>query len=1229
MVEKFTGTGFNANALNLDFLRDQEGNPLKTPNSFLVLHNPVRQKCNDIIDQIQNILAGNIAFSTVKVGNQTIHEADITNWNTVFGNNHNHSNKNNLDTINQNLGSGNSPNFAGLTVNSNIVWHAGNDGAGSGLDADLLEGQQGSYYLNTTNITEGSKLFYTDTRALAAITGGASTIKTSNLTVSMALVSDASGKVAAHGTVSSTELGYLDGVTSNLQTQLNSKENTISAGTTSQYWRGDKTWQTINTSVVTEGTNLYYTDARARASITGGASTIVTSNLAVSMALVSDASGKVAAHGTVSSTELGYLDGATSNLQTQVNAKENTISVGTTSQYWRGDKTWQTLNTSAVAEGTNLYYTDARARASITGGASTIVTSNLAASMALISDASGKVAAHGTVSSTELGYLDGITSSIQTQLNNKATKAGYTATNKGPGWYRIASRGTVADGSSDGGRASALFTIGIAASGYYHESVSFFAGIQYTVEPTINVIDRTNLGIYVGLSKIRLVYGTTYEGVALEVYLNPTQVSYINTVAFEMIQNVVPNGWTAVNWEAGNIPAGHTSLEFDISNVKTGIKTDTIEYILSKTGAITGLTSLNVAGSLLSKTTDNFSIINQTGSNAIRLYDDGKALFASANAKDLVIQASGGANISTYGNFVPAINNSYDLGSSSYKYKNLYMAGDVQANKGNFLDDITINKATGNSSFQWQSASSTKMQMYYDVTNTQGYWQNLTSNCYMALKDDGEVLIESKSTKDIKLVAAQNVNIQTGGLSFAGTQVISSSRVGSFLNGTKIESSNVTADLLINAPTSYNTALRLQEQGATKIQVDYIAASDFGRVINAAYSQGLTLYDNGKSILSSLNSQDIELTPPSGAAVNITAGSLEMAGTTVIDSTRKGLFNGLINSSVMRTTASSTDAWYRDLANYTYNSGNISGSIIIQTNVPFSQADMVSIRLVGYDYTSTYDSLIDITIGGYAYTTNLLIREAYISIGKRKLSVRAANKTADGKLALIIGETTDVFSYPKLKVDSAMLGYNSTETAAAGWTITISNDLSAYSNLTYLHEGSAYVLKSTNSNIIPDTNNAYDIGSSSYKFKNLYMSGDIQANKGNYLDDITINKATGNPSFQWQSASSSKMQMYYDVTNTQGFWQNITSSCYVAIKNDGEVLIESKSTKDIKLVAAQNVNIQTGGLSMGGSIVLNSNRTYTPPSIADTSAANNTLYYSSTQSKLCYKDYGGTVHTFY
>lgn len=120
-------------------------------------------------------------------------------------------------------------------------------------------------------------------------------------------------------------------------------EPVIAAGTTSQYWRGDKSWQTLNTTAVTEGTNLYYTDARARAAITF----TTTGNSGV--ATYSSATGAL----NVPNYTLAGLGG------------EPTITAGTTAQYWRGDKSWQTLNTAAVAESTNLYYTDTRARAAL------------------------------------------------------------------------------------------------------------------------------------------------------------------------------------------------------------------------------------------------------------------------------------------------------------------------------------------------------------------------------------------------------------------------------------------------------------------------------------------------------------------------------------------------------------------------------------------------------------------------------------------------------------------------------------------------------------------------------------------------------------------------------------------------------------------------------------------------------------------------------------------------
>ena len=60
------------------------------------------------------------------------------------------------------------------------------------------------------------------------ITGGASTITSSNLTTNRAVISDANGKVAVSGTTS-TELSYLSGTTSSVQTQLNAKQNEATA----------------------------------------------------------------------------------------------------------------------------------------------------------------------------------------------------------------------------------------------------------------------------------------------------------------------------------------------------------------------------------------------------------------------------------------------------------------------------------------------------------------------------------------------------------------------------------------------------------------------------------------------------------------------------------------------------------------------------------------------------------------------------------------------------------------------------------------------------------------------------------------------------------------------------------------------------------------------------------------------------------------------------------------
>ena len=69
----------------------------------------------------------------------------------------------------------------------------------------------------------------------------------------------------------------------------------------------------------------------------------------------------------------------------------------------------------------------------LSGAISTVKTSDLTAIRALISNGSGKIEV-SSVTSTQLGYVSGVTSAIQTQLNNKAAlnSPTFTGTPKAP-----------------------------------------------------------------------------------------------------------------------------------------------------------------------------------------------------------------------------------------------------------------------------------------------------------------------------------------------------------------------------------------------------------------------------------------------------------------------------------------------------------------------------------------------------------------------------------------------------------------------------------------------------------------------------------------------------------------------------------------------------------------------------------------------------------------------------
>ena len=85
-------------------------------------------------------------------------------------------------------------------------------------------------------------------------------------------------------------------------------------------------------------------------------------------------------------------------------------------------------NLSAISKGYAVTLLSAK-QDTITGAATTIVSLNLGANKALVSDAAGKVGESATTAA-EIGFLSGVTSGVQAQIDGKQAALGYVPVNK-------------------------------------------------------------------------------------------------------------------------------------------------------------------------------------------------------------------------------------------------------------------------------------------------------------------------------------------------------------------------------------------------------------------------------------------------------------------------------------------------------------------------------------------------------------------------------------------------------------------------------------------------------------------------------------------------------------------------------------------------------------------------------------------------------------------------------
>lgn len=170
------------------------------------------------------------------------------------------------------------------TSASNIYYTTGNVGVGTTAPAQKLDVKGtlrlsgtssgyvelkapvstaiGSYTLPMSDGTSGQVLSTNGAGTLSWVTdsgGGGGTVTSVSGVAPISVTNGTSTPSISLSQANTSTNGYLSSADWNT---FNSKQESITSGTTTQYYRGDKSWQTLNTDAVSEGVNLYFTNAR-------------------------------------------------------------------------------------------------------------------------------------------------------------------------------------------------------------------------------------------------------------------------------------------------------------------------------------------------------------------------------------------------------------------------------------------------------------------------------------------------------------------------------------------------------------------------------------------------------------------------------------------------------------------------------------------------------------------------------------------------------------------------------------------------------------------------------------------------------------------------------------------------------------------------------------------------------------------------------------------------------
>nr|BDT27755.1 hypothetical protein BHI3_12210 [Bacteriovorax sp. HI3] len=136
----------------------------------------------------------------------------------------------------------------------------GRTGAIVSTKGDYVLNKLGDVDLTTTPPVNGNTLIYNGTNWVpGVVTSGGGSVTSVSATSPISVSNGTSTPSISISQSTTSTSGYLSSTDWNT---FNNKEAAITAGTTSQYYRGDKSWRSLDTNAVVESTNLYHTGAR-------------------------------------------------------------------------------------------------------------------------------------------------------------------------------------------------------------------------------------------------------------------------------------------------------------------------------------------------------------------------------------------------------------------------------------------------------------------------------------------------------------------------------------------------------------------------------------------------------------------------------------------------------------------------------------------------------------------------------------------------------------------------------------------------------------------------------------------------------------------------------------------------------------------------------------------------------------------------------------------------------